>query len=113
MTRGLKTISRDYEHLGIKPQMLGAQLMVSSVLPADSQHPMREWRTVEVNHWLKGWCHQEHFRFLDRSSDNLYEVLLTRDGLNLPRTGKNVFGKQLTCLILEGFKLKLEGESGQ
>ena len=73
---------------------------------------MREWKIAEVNCWLKGWCHQGNFEFLDHGLHYLHEGLLTRDGLHLTRTGKNVFGRHLTQLIQRALN-NLQGEGEQ
>lgn len=65
ITKILKTISRDYQQLGMKTKELGAEVVFSSVLPMEGQHPVREWRILEINHWFKGWCYREIFGFLD------------------------------------------------
>lgn len=62
-TKSLKTISKDYEQLGRKGKHLGARVIVSSVFPTKGQDPIREQRILEVNYWLKGWCHKEFWIF--------------------------------------------------
>lgn len=56
----------------------------------------RRRRIVEVNHWIKEWCHRQNFGFL--SLHYLQEGLLAGDRLHLTRTGRNVFGKHLARL---------------
>uniref|UniRef100_A0A8D0KK09 SGNH hydrolase-type esterase domain-containing protein n=1 Tax=Salvator merianae TaxID=96440 RepID=A0A8D0KK09_SALMN len=93
------TVCSDFEDLGKKVKELGAQVVFSSILPVDG-HGKRRWdRILEVNNWLRQWCYQQGFGFLNHGENYLYDGLLARDGLHLTKTGKNVFGKRLASLI--------------
>ena len=52
-----------------------------------------------MNNWLRKWCKQEWFGFLDHGLQFLEDGLLASDGLHLARVGRNVFAKNLKNLI--------------
>ncbi|XP_073435803.1 uncharacterized protein [Dendrobates tinctorius] len=95
----LETICRDFEDLGKKVKELGAQVVFSSILPVDG-HGTRRWNKIlQVNNWLRRWCRQQRFGFLDHGVNYLYDGLLARDGVHLTKTGKQVFGSRLATLV--------------
>lgn len=53
---------------------VGAQVVFSSVLPVKSRSPDRDRGILEVNAWLRRWCHQEGFGFLDHGMLSLEEA---------------------------------------
>lgn len=42
----------------------------------EDQHPVRKHWILEVNRWLKGWCCNKNFGFLDHGLHYLQEGLL-------------------------------------
>lgn len=98
-SNSLQKIKRDYEALGRKLKQLNAQIVISSVLPVERRGPGREGKIVEVNSWLRKWCKQERFGFLDHGLQFLEDGLLASDGLHLTTVGRNVFAKNLRNLI--------------
>uniref|UniRef100_A0A670I570 SGNH hydrolase-type esterase domain-containing protein n=1 Tax=Podarcis muralis TaxID=64176 RepID=A0A670I570_PODMU len=98
-SNSLQKIKRDYEALGRKLKQLNAQIVISSVLPVERRGPGREGKIVEVNNWLRKWCKQERFGFLDHGMQFLEDGLLASDGLHLTTVGRNVFAKNLRNLI--------------
>jgi len=99
-TRGdFATICRDFEDLGREVKKLGAQVVFSSILPVDGHGPRRWNMVLRVNNWLRRWCYQQGFGFLDHGVNYLYDGLLARDGLHLTKTGKDTFGRRLAGLI--------------
>jgi len=95
----LQKIRRDFEDLGRKLKDLGTQVVISSLLPVKGRGPGRERKIVEVNNWLRKWCRQERFGFLDHGLWFHEDGLLARDGLHLTSVGRNIFAKRLANLI--------------
>uniref|UniRef100_A0A670JHM6 SGNH hydrolase-type esterase domain-containing protein n=1 Tax=Podarcis muralis TaxID=64176 RepID=A0A670JHM6_PODMU len=98
-SNSLQKIKREYEALGRKLKQLNAQIVISSVLPVERRGPGREGKIVEVNSWLRKWCKQERFGFLDHGLQFLEDGLLASNGLHLTAVGRNVFAKNLRNLI--------------
>ncbi|XP_060129222.1 uncharacterized protein LOC132591937 [Zootoca vivipara] len=98
-SHSLQKIKNDYEALGRKLKQLDAQIVISSVLPVERHGPGREGKIGEVNNWLRKWCKQERFGFLDHGLQFLEDGLLASDGLHLTKVGRNVFATKLKNLI--------------
>ncbi|CAJ0932654.1 unnamed protein product, partial [Ranitomeya imitator] len=97
--KDLPTICKDFEELGKKVKELDAQVVFSSILPVDG-HGTRRWnRILDANNWLRRWCRQQGFGFLDHGVNYLYDGLLARDGLHLNKPGKHTFARRLATLI--------------
>ncbi|XP_075208143.1 uncharacterized protein LOC142313042 [Anomaloglossus baeobatrachus] len=67
----LETICSDFEDLGKKVKELGAQVVFSSILPADGNGTRRWNKILQVNNWLRRWCRQQRFGFLDHGLNYL------------------------------------------
>ncbi|CAJ0941587.1 unnamed protein product, partial [Ranitomeya imitator] len=97
--KDLPTICKDFEELGKKVKELDAQVVFSSILPVDG-HGTRRWnRILDANNWLRRWCRQQGFGFLDHGVNYWYDGLLARDGLHLNKPGKHTFARRLATLI--------------
>lgn len=48
-TKNLKAVSRDYRQLGIEAKDQGTQMVFSTVLLMEGEHPVREWKLLEHN----------------------------------------------------------------
>ncbi|CAJ0940268.1 unnamed protein product [Ranitomeya imitator] len=97
--KDLPTIYKDFEELGKKVKELDAQVVFSSILPVDG-HGTRRWnRILDANNWLRRWCRQQGFGFLDHGVSYWYDGLLARDGLHLKKPGKHTFARRLATLI--------------
>uniref|UniRef100_A0A8C8RI01 C2H2-type domain-containing protein n=1 Tax=Pelusios castaneus TaxID=367368 RepID=A0A8C8RI01_9SAUR len=92
-------IKGDYRALGARVKEFGAQVVFSSILPVKGRGPSRDRCILEVNAWLRRWCYQEGFGFLDHGMLFQEEGLLGRDGLHLSRKGKSIFGSRLANLV--------------
>lgn len=77
---------------------LGAQV-VFSILPAGDWDPGRRRRKVHLNDWLHGWCHAKGYRFYDLGHSFEKLEVLTWDGMQMTRRGKNILGSRLARLI--------------
>ncbi|XP_075777593.1 uncharacterized protein LOC142827220 [Pelodiscus sinensis] len=91
-------IKCDYRALGVRVKEFGAQVVFSSILPVKGRGPGRERCILEVNTWLRRWCRQEGFGFLDHGV-LFQEGLLGGDGVHLSRSGKALFGHRLANLV--------------
>ncbi|XP_075768762.1 uncharacterized protein LOC142821506 [Pelodiscus sinensis] len=91
-------IKCDYRALGVWVKEFGAQVVFSSILPVKGRGLGRERCILEVNAWLRRWCHQEGFGFLDHGV-LFQEGLLGGDGVHLSRSGKALFGHRLAKLV--------------
>ncbi|XP_075769327.1 uncharacterized protein LOC142821635 isoform X1 [Pelodiscus sinensis] len=91
-------IKCDYRALGVWVKEFGAQVVFSSILPVKGRGLGRERCILEVNAWLRRWCHQEGFGFLDHGV-LFQEGLLGGDGVHLSRSGKAWFGHRLANLV--------------
>ncbi|XP_069588568.1 uncharacterized protein [Ranitomeya imitator] len=90
--KDLPTICKDFEELGKKVKELDAQVVFSSIFPVDG-HGTRRWNKIlDANNWLRRWCRQQGFGFLDHGVNYLYDGLLARDGLHLNKPGKHTSG---------------------
>ncbi|XP_075757100.1 uncharacterized protein LOC142818831 isoform X1 [Pelodiscus sinensis] len=87
-----------YRALGVRVKEFGAQVVFSSILPVKGRGPGRERCILEVNAWLRRWCRQEGFGFLDHGV-LFQEGLLGGDGVHLSRSGKALFGHRLANLV--------------
>uniref|UniRef100_A0A8C3H8J2 SGNH hydrolase-type esterase domain-containing protein n=1 Tax=Chrysemys picta bellii TaxID=8478 RepID=A0A8C3H8J2_CHRPI len=91
-------IKSDYRALEVRVKEFVAQMVFSSILPVKGRGPGRDRCVMEVNAWLRRWCCQEGFGFLDHGM--LFEEgLLGRDGVHLSRRGKTLFGHRLANLV--------------
>ncbi|KAJ7332605.1 hypothetical protein JRQ81_014785, partial [Phrynocephalus forsythii] len=52
----------------------------------------------KVNNWLRRWCQQEQFGFLDHVLLFHSDGLLDEDGVHLTTAGRNIFAKRLENL---------------
>ncbi|KAM7138764.1 uncharacterized protein RBU57_016504 [Macrochelys suwanniensis] len=91
-------IKSDYRALGVRVKDFGAQVVFSSILPVKGRGTGRDRCIVEVNAWLRRWCRQEGFGFLNHGM-LIQEGLLGRDGVHLSRRGKTLFGHRLANLV--------------
>uniref|UniRef100_A0A8C3IF96 SGNH hydrolase-type esterase domain-containing protein n=1 Tax=Chrysemys picta bellii TaxID=8478 RepID=A0A8C3IF96_CHRPI len=92
-------IKSDYRALGVRVKEFGAQVVFSSILPVKSRGLGRNRCIMEENAWLRRWCRQESFGFLDHGM--LFEEgLLGKDGVHLSRRGKTLFGHRLANLVM-------------
>jgi len=56
----------------------------------------RKRHIMGISCWLHGWCHHKDFGFYDNRTLFDDYNLLGRDGINLSRRGKGIFGSRPT-----------------
>lgn len=103
---GTDTARNDTEPIGgetlgcrIKNKVLGrrikefeAQVMFPSTFLVKDKGLGRDQHITEANMWLRCCCQCEGFGFLDNGQIFQGGGLLSKDGIHLTRTGKNIFG---------------------
>ena len=95
----LGRIKEDYKALGVQVKSIGAQVIFSSILPVRGKGAARNRCRMQINFWLRGWCHREGFGFYDNGTFFDDYSLLGRDGIHLSRRGKGIFGSRLANLV--------------
>uniref|UniRef100_A0A803T042 SGNH hydrolase-type esterase domain-containing protein n=1 Tax=Anolis carolinensis TaxID=28377 RepID=A0A803T042_ANOCA len=92
-------ITNDFRALGTKLKLYNVHVIFSSLLPVVGHGSTRAGKIVQVNNWLRKWCQEEHFGFLDHGLLFQEDGLLASDGVHLTQVGKHLFAHRLTNLI--------------
>lgn len=82
---------------------LGAQAIISSILPATRNNNNRNRQIHQVNEWLQGWCNQTKFGFFDHGMVYSTSSLLIFDGMPLSQRGIRVLAREVEGLINRAF----------
>jgi len=63
--RSPEAIKRDFRPLGRLVEGSGEQVVFSSILSVAGKNTARDRKTHLINRWLRGWCCQWNFGFID------------------------------------------------
>lgn len=96
--QNLGRIKEDYKALGMQVKNIGAQIILSSILPVREKGAAKNSHIMQINFCLCGWCFCEGFAFFDNRTFFYDYSLLGRDGIYLSRRGKVIFGSRLANL---------------
>ncbi|KGL92731.1 hypothetical protein N301_10736, partial [Charadrius vociferus] len=94
-----RAMKKDFRALGRLVKGSGAQVLFSSVPPVAGNDEEVNWKSQQVNDWLRTWCHRQGFGFFDHGLIYRSPGLLAADGKSLSRRGKMVLGTELAGLI--------------
>jgi len=97
--RSPKAIKRDFRALGRLVEGSGAQVVFSSIPSLAGNSTERGRKTHLNNRWLRDWCHQSNFGFLDHGEVYTAPGLLETDRVQLSQRGKRILGHELARLI--------------
>ncbi|KFU84659.1 hypothetical protein M959_03165, partial [Chaetura pelagica] len=98
ITRNVRAMKRDFRALGQLVRGSGAQVVFASIPPARMGREVYR-KSLQVNEWLRDWCHSQGFGFFDHGM--LYEApgLMVAGGMHLSQRGKRLLGQDLAGLI--------------
>ncbi len=91
-----RSLQNKFRELGRKLKDKTKTVVFSGILPAPSKGPYRQLEIVNLNAWLKLWCTQEGFTFLEHWS-TFYnkDYLYRRDGPHLNKKGTNLLRESI------------------
>jgi len=97
--RSPKAIKRDFRALGRLVEGSGVQVVFSSITSVAGNSTENGRKTHLVNRWLRDWCHQSNFGFLDHGEVYRALGLLATGSSQLSQKGKRILGHELVGLI--------------
>ena len=91
-----RSLQNKFRELGRKLKDKTKTVVFSGILPAPCKGPYGQLEIQNQNAWLKSWCTQEGFTFLEHWSTFYNKDYLYRwDGLHLNRKGTNLLGERI------------------
>ncbi|VEL31290.1 unnamed protein product [Protopolystoma xenopodis] len=93
---GGEVLKNDFKKLGSKLRARTSKVIFSEILPEPRATLRRQRERREINAWLKDWCREEGFGFLENWADfSVGYRLFARDGLHLNDDGAAVLGEKM------------------
>jgi len=89
----------DFKALGVQAKSIGAQLISSSIFTVGGRGSARNSHIMNMNSWLRGWCHREGYGFYDNGTSFSDYNVLGKNGFHLSRRRKRIFGNRLFNLV--------------
>uniref|UniRef100_A0A803JJR5 SGNH hydrolase-type esterase domain-containing protein n=1 Tax=Xenopus tropicalis TaxID=8364 RepID=A0A803JJR5_XENTR len=93
---GGEVLKNDFKKLGTKLRARTSKVIFSEIFPVPRATLRRQRELREINAWLRDWCREEGFGFLQNWADfSIGYKLFARDGLHLNDEGAAALGEKM------------------